>query len=81
MPEEMEQQLWTSALSSSLETRKIAEMTEDPDWLRIKADHVTQFNNVIRWECSHLVCNLHFRLIPCAKDPTCFKLHLLSSLT
>eukprot|EP00961_Rhodomonas_salina_P143480 1930731-Rhodomonas_salina.1 len=47
MPEEMELQLWASALSSSLDARKIAEMTEDPDWMRIKADHVTQFNNRI----------------------------------
>eukprot|EP00961_Rhodomonas_salina_P203532 2746324-Rhodomonas_salina.1 len=56
-------------------------MTEDADWRKIKADHVTQFDNRIRWECSHLVCNLRFRLIPCAKHPTRFKLHLLSSLT
>eukprot|EP00961_Rhodomonas_salina_P261248 3530589-Rhodomonas_salina.3 len=81
MPEEMELQLWTSALSYSLDARKIAEMTEDPDWLGIKADHVIRHDNWIHWECLHLVCNLRFGLIPCATDPTCFKLHLLSSLT
>eukprot|EP00961_Rhodomonas_salina_P026034 351637-Rhodomonas_salina.1 len=81
LQEEMERQLWVSALSSSQDARKIAEMTDDPDWLRIKADHVTQFDNRIQWECSHLVGNLRFRLISCAHDPSCFKLHLLSSLT
>eukprot|EP00961_Rhodomonas_salina_P115054 1548210-Rhodomonas_salina.1 len=81
MPEEMDLQLWTSALSHSLDARKIAEMTADSDWLKIKAEHVSRHDKWIRWECSHLACRLHFRLIPCSANPTCFRLQLLSFLT
>eukprot|EP00961_Rhodomonas_salina_P079357 1066449-Rhodomonas_salina.4 len=44
---EMDQQLWTAALSHSMDTSKLTEMMEDPEWLKIKAEHVRQHNNWI----------------------------------
>eukprot|EP00961_Rhodomonas_salina_P264236 3571356-Rhodomonas_salina.1 len=79
LPEEMELQLWASTLSYSMDARKTAELIDDPEWMRIKADHAIRHDNWIHWECSHLTCQRRFRLIPCAANPTCFRLQLLSS--